>query len=60
MALHGAPWLDALRATTFGALALGQGFLGSDPLCYAGGVALAVVVLIRRRSPLMRGGWRRV
>ncbi len=56
--LYRAPWLDALRATTLGALALGQGFLWSDLLCYAGGVALAVVVdgLITRRSPLLRGG----
>ena len=56
--LYRAPWLDVLRATTLGALALGQGFLWSDLLCYAGGVALAVVadVLITRRSPLIAGG----
>ncbi len=36
-----APWLDALRATKFGALALGQGFLWSDVACYLVGVILA-------------------
>ncbi|BAH40696.1 hypothetical membrane protein [Gemmatimonas aurantiaca T-27] len=39
-----APWLDGLRATTAGALALGQGFLWSDLVCYAVGVLLAVIV----------------
>jgi Protein of unknown function (DUF2809) len=42
--LYRAPWLDALRATSIGALVLGQGFLWSDLLCYAAGVALAVVL----------------
>ncbi|RTQ51571.1 DUF2809 domain-containing protein [Hymenobacter gummosus] len=37
-----APWLQALRATTLGALVLGRGFLWSDLLCYAGGVGLGV------------------
>ncbi|RSK31801.1 ribosomal maturation YjgA family protein [Hymenobacter metallilatus] len=31
-------WLQAIRATTLGALALGHGFLWSDLLCYAAGV----------------------
>ena len=39
-----APWLVALRETRIGALALGQGFLASDLVCYAAGVMLAVVV----------------
>lgn len=39
--LYRAPWLDALRATRIGALALGQGFLWSDLASYAVGVALA-------------------
>ena len=50
--LHRAPWLDAIRATRLGALALGQGFLWSDLACYAAGVALAAAVdpwLVRRR-----------
>lgn len=39
-----APWLDALRASPFGALALGQGFLWSDIVCYLAGVMLAAVI----------------
>jgi hypothetical protein len=42
--LYRAPWIDALRASRLGALALGQGFLWSDLVCYAAGVALAVAV----------------
>lgn len=40
--LYRAPWIDAVRATGVGALALGQGFLPSDLWCYAAGVALAM------------------
>ncbi|MFL5353429.1 DUF2809 domain-containing protein [Archangium sp.] len=50
------PWLDALRANRLGALVLGRGFLWSDLVCYAVGVALAAGVdllrLARRRPPL--------
>jgi hypothetical protein len=42
--LYSAPWIDQWRATSIGALALGQGFLWSDLWCYAGGVALAAAV----------------
>ncbi len=35
------PWLDALRAHRLGALVLGRGFVASDLVCYAAGVALA-------------------
>jgi Protein of unknown function (DUF2809) len=42
--LYHAPWLDALRNTTLGHLALGQGFLASDLWCYAAGVALAAAL----------------
>jgi hypothetical protein len=42
--LYRAPWIDAVRATRLGALALGQGFLWSDLWCYAAGVALAIGV----------------
>ncbi len=42
--LYQAPWINAIRGTRFGALALGQGFLWSDILCYALGVTLAVIV----------------
>lgn len=34
-----APWLDALRATTWGHLALGSTFVWSDLLCYTLGAA---------------------
>lgn len=39
--LYRAEWIDAVRATRAGALALGQGFLVSDLVSYAIGVALA-------------------
>ncbi len=51
--LYHAPWLDALRATRLGALALGEGFLWSDLACYGVGVCMAVVLdrLVRGRQP---------
>jgi hypothetical protein len=39
--LYHAPWIDGIRATRLGALALGYGFLWSDLACYAAGTALA-------------------
>ena len=42
--LYRAPWIDALRASRPGALALGQGFLWSDLACYTTGVALAAAI----------------
>lgn len=42
--LYHAPWIDAIRATGLGALALGYGFLWSDIVCYTVGVALCVGV----------------
>ena len=48
--LYHAPWLDALRATRLGLLVLGNGFLGSDLVCYTVGVALACA-LDRRLTP---------
>lgn len=42
--LYRAPWLDAIRATRAGALALGQGFLWSDLACYAVGAGLALAI----------------
>lgn len=42
--LYHAPWIDAIRATRLGALALGHGFLWSDLVCYAVGVALASLI----------------
>jgi Protein of unknown function (DUF2809) len=49
---HGA-WLDALRQTRTGALALGQGFLWSDVACYTVG-ALAAALLDRRLALALR------
>lgn len=49
--LYHAPWIDAVRATRIGALALGYGFLWSDLVCYALGVGLAALIdrrMIRR------------
>ena len=37
-------WLDAVRATRLGALVLGRGFLWTDLVCYAVGVAVAIGV----------------
>ena len=42
--LYHAPWIDAIRATTLGGLVLGFGFLWSDLLCYAVGVAIGVIL----------------
>ncbi len=42
--LYQAPWINEIRATRLGALALGNGFLWSDLGCYAAGVTLASVV----------------
>jgi hypothetical protein len=42
--LYHTPWIDAIRATTPGALVLGYGFLWSDLACYTVGVALAAAV----------------
>lgn len=47
--LYRAPWIDAIRATRAGALALGQGFLWSDLACYAVGVLLAAAIDLRLR-----------
>lgn len=50
--LYHAPWLDALRRTRAGALALGHGFLWSDLACYAAGIAIGVFIerMIERRK----------
>jgi hypothetical protein len=42
--LYHAPWLDALRRTLPGRLALGAGFRWDDLLCYAAGVLLGTIV----------------
>ncbi len=38
--LYRAPWIDALRHTTPGALLLGFGFQWSDLICYSAGILL--------------------
>ncbi|HYH80804.1 MAG TPA: DUF2809 domain-containing protein [Longimicrobium sp.] len=51
--LYHAPWIDAIRQTRIGGLVLGFGFLWSDLVCHAAGVALAVALdrwLLRRPS----------
>lgn len=42
--LYQAPWINAIRITTFGALVLGSGFLWSDLLAYALGVGMAFLI----------------
>jgi anaerobic C4-dicarboxylate transporter len=42
--LYHASWIDDIRTTRIGGLILGFGFLWSDLLCYAVGVALGVVL----------------
>jgi len=39
--LYQAPWINAIRNTTLGALVLGSGFLWSDLLAYVLGVGMA-------------------
>lgn len=51
--LYQAPWINAIRDTTIGALILGHGFLFSDLICYTIGVLIGVVLeyifLIRKK-----------
>lgn len=42
--LYHAPWIDAIRRTTLGGLALGHGFLWSDLACYAAGIGLGLLI----------------
>ncbi|MDD4993600.1 MAG: DUF2809 domain-containing protein [Paludibacter sp.] len=42
--LYHAPWIDTIRNTRLGGLVLGFGFLWSDLLAYALGIALAMFV----------------
>ncbi|MCA9261348.1 MAG: DUF2809 domain-containing protein [Planctomycetales bacterium] len=42
--LYQAPWLNRIRRTTLGGLALGFGFLASDLVCYSVGVSGGVLV----------------
>lgn len=51
--LYRAPWLDELRRVPPGSLLLGQGFLASDLVCYAVGIALAAALELRVRSAVL-------
>jgi len=42
--LYHAPWIDAVRRTRPGGLVLGFGFLWSDLVCYAAGIALGATL----------------
>jgi len=43
--LYRAPWANAIRATAWGRLLFGAGFLWSDILCYAIGTLLAFIII---------------
>lgn len=55
--LYHAPWLDVLRAHRLAALVLGQGFLWSDLVCYAVGVAIGTALestgVLLKNKPLL-------
>ena len=42
--LYHAAWIETIRRTTLGRLTLGSGFLWSDLVCYATGVAAGLVL----------------
>ncbi|SHJ82148.1 Protein of unknown function [Clostridium amylolyticum] len=42
--LYHAPWIDSIRKTTLGGLVLGYGFLWSDLIAYAIGIAVGVIL----------------
>jgi hypothetical protein len=48
--LYHAPWIDSIRRTTLGRLALGSDFVWSDLICYAVGVGSGVVIEFLARS----------
>ena len=48
--LYHAPWIDSIRATRLGTLALGSAFNAPDLIAYAGGVTLGgVIETVRQR-----------
>lgn len=42
--LYHAPWIELIRQTRIGGLMLGFGFLWSDIVCYAVGIAIAYLI----------------
>ena len=49
--LYHAPWIDGLRHTRLGGLILGYGFLWSDLICYAVGVATGWLIELAILQP---------
>ena len=47
--LYHAPWIDGIRKTIMGRLILGQGFLGSDLICYMFGILIGVLIELQMR-----------
>ncbi|EML9730838.1 TPA: DUF2809 domain-containing protein [Bacillus cereus] len=49
--LYHAEWIDSIRATTFGGLVLGYGFLWSDVVAYTIGVGVGILceVIFRKK-----------
>lgn len=47
--LYQADWINAVRATTFGALVLGHGFLWTDLICYTVGVSIGGCVVLAKK-----------
>jgi hypothetical protein len=45
--LYHAPWIDAIRSNRLGGLILGYGFLWSDIICYAVGIALGALIELK-------------
>ena len=41
--LYHAPWIDSIRQTTLGGLALGFGFVWTDLVCYSVGIAIGAL-----------------
>lgn len=57
--LYHAPWIDSIRKTTLCGLVLGYGFLWSDLIAYAIGIAVGVILeviygIIKRQNNIAR------
>jgi len=49
--LYQSPWINAIRENLLGNLAIGDGFLWSDIVCYATGITVGVVAEVLFRGP---------
>ena len=47
--LYHAPWIDQVRKTIIGRLALGQGFLWSDLICYMLGILTGIAIELQTK-----------